>query len=175
MTWDAYHRRKTALKDMLALADRHRESTLEELIQTVPGAAEAFDDPQIALFDAQMLFVQRVRGRADMLIGDGVGDDSVAHEEAVVQAWASAASMMPGARVLLDAAEARGELSRAFAKERALLATMAGVPPLHPDLDGHGDRLREQARSAVDEQRTLELVREPRGGLMARLRDALAA
>lgn len=175
MTWDAYNRRKTALRDMLALADRHDDATLETLLDTVPGAREAFDDPRIALFDAQMLFVQRVRGQVDMSLGDGLDDEAVAHEDAVVDAWATAAEQMPGARVLLDEAEAEGDLTKAFAKERALLATMAGVPPLHPDLQAHGARLRDLAREQVGRRREESLPEIPRGGFMDRLRSVLAA
>ncbi|WP_375002882.1 hypothetical protein [Aeromicrobium sp. CTD01-1L150] len=175
MTWDAYNRRKTALRDMLALADRHEDVKLAHLIETVPGAREAFDDPRIALFDAQMAFVQRVRGRVDMMLGDGLQNESVRHEEAVVQAWAEVAQSMRGARKLLDAAEAEGDLAKAFAKERAMLATMAGVPALHPDLDDHGARLRAAARERVAEHQALDALSEPRGGIIGRLRDALAA
>ncbi len=175
MTWDAYNRRKTALRDMLALADRRDDATLDSLLDTVPGAREAFDDPRIALFDAQMLFVQRVRGQVDMAVGDGLSDEPTDPEDAVVQAWAGAAARMPGARTLLDAAEAEGDLAKAFAKERALLATMAGVPPRHPELQGHGARLRDRARELVAERRASDLPEVPRNGFMDRLRSALAA
>lgn len=175
MTWDAYNRRKTALRDMLALADRQGGATLDALLDTVPGAREAFDDPRIALFDAQMLFVQRVRGQVDMTVGDGLEAASVDPEDAVVDAWATTAQRMSGARLLLDAAEAEGDLTKAFAKERALLATLAGVPPRHPELQAHGRRIRDRARELVDERRAADLPEIPRNGFIDRLRSALAA
>ena len=40
MTWDAYNRRKEILRDLLAIADRRRDMTLTELLDTVDGAAK---------------------------------------------------------------------------------------------------------------------------------------
>lgn len=177
MTWDAYNRRKTALRDLLTLADHHPEIGLDELLDTVPGAREAFDDDHVSvLLDAQMLWMQRLRGQVDRLMGadDVAAEDVPTPEGIAVEAWASAAAQMPGARALLDAARHRPELAKAFAKERHLVATAAGVPVLHPDLDSHGARLVADARLAVPRQ--LPARRDGgRHGLIARLRDALAA
>lgn len=185
MTWDAYNRRKTALRDLLTLADHHPEIGLDELLDTVPGAREAFgDDDLTVLLDAQMLWMQRVRGQVDRLMGaddvavEGSAVDDVPTPEGIaVQAWASAAAQMPGARALLDAARHRPELAKAFAKERHLVATAAGVPVLHPDLDGHGARLVAQARRAVPRQLPARrtVPHGGRHGIIARLREALAA
>ena len=43
MTWDAYNRRKSALRGVLQLADRRREDTADELLDATPGARALLD------------------------------------------------------------------------------------------------------------------------------------
>lgn len=176
MTWDAYNRRKSALRDVLQQADRRRTDGADDLLDRVPGAREAFGDDLSLLFDVQMAWYQRLSGQLDRTVLEGSSPATIA-----VEAWVAAAADMPGARALLDANRDRPELAKAFAKERALLAVSAGVSSWHPDLVGQGDRLVEQARDlavypAVESMPPLERDGEGRtSAFLARLRNALAA
>ena len=175
MTWDAYHRRQDALRDLLALADRRTESSLEDLLETVPGARQAYPDPDLVLLDAQMAFVQRLRGGVDLALGDDLESMAADREEIVVQAWAETADRMPGARALLDAAESDGRLATAFGKERVVLAELAGSIVRGPRLLEHGERIRRKARRRVTRRAGDPTDANVRQGLFGRLRDALAA
>lgn len=175
MTWDAYHRRQDALRDVLALADRRSEPSLDDLLATVPGARQAYPDPALALLDAQMAFVQRLRGGVDLALGDDLETAATDREEIVEQAWAHTADRMPGARALLDAAESDGRLAEAFQKERAILAGLAGSTVRGPRLVEHGDRIRRKARRRVTRRAGDPTDENVRQGLFGRLRDALAA
>ena len=78
------------------------------------------------------------------------------------------------ARALLDAEVNNPALRKAFAKELTLLATSAGVPLNHPDVNGHGKRLRDAANDSVV---TVDDVADeaPRSGsLLSRLRSRAA-
>lgn len=175
MTWDAYHRRQDALRDVLALADRRSEPCLDDLLGTVPGARQAYPDPDLALLDAQMAFVQRLRGAVDLALGDDLDPAASEREEIVVQAWAQTADRMPGARALLDVAEADGRLAVAFHKERVILAGLAGSTVRGPRLAEHGDRIRRKARRRVTRRAGDPTEENVRQGLFGRLREALAA
>lgn len=166
MTWNAYNRRKEVLREMLAIADQRRDITLTELLDTVDGGREAYANETELLFDLQMNWFQRLSGQLDRLLVEG-GDT---REIMAVSAWVNAASEMPGARTLLDAELDNPALGKAFAKELTLLAASAGVPWNHPDLNGHGERLRDSARESVVYADVVE-DEEPRSGsLMSKLR-----
>lgn len=167
MTWNAYNRRKEVLREMLAIADqRHNDITLTELLDTVDGGREAYANETELLFDIQMSWFQRLSGQLDRSLSEGVDSPEIM----AVTAWVNAASEMPGARTLLDAELDNPALGKAFAKELTLLAASAGVPWNHPDLSGHGERLRDSARESVVYTDAVE-VEEPRSGsLMSKLR-----
>ncbi|KAA1400149.1 hypothetical protein [Aeromicrobium ginsengisoli] len=170
MTWDAYNRRKETLRDLLAIADRRRDLTLTELLDTVDEGRNAFANETELLFDLQMAWFQRLSGQLDRLVSESVETP----ELMAVTAWVNAAAEMPGARVLLDAHLHEPALAKAFAKEQSFLAASAGVPMDHPDLTGHGRRIMDSAReSVVDEIETMD--EEPRMGLVAKLRSVIAA
>ncbi len=146
MTWNAYNRRKEVLREMLAIADQRRNDvTLTDLLDSVDGGREAFANETELLFDIQMNWFQRLSGQLDRLLVDSVDTPEIM----AVTAWVTAAGEMPGARALLDAEVDNPVLAKAFAKELALLAASAGVPANHPDLNGHGKRLRDSARDSV--------------------------
>jgi hypothetical protein len=160
MTWDAYNRRKPVLREVLALADRRRDLTVDDVFTTVPEAREVFDDATDLLLDVQLLWFQRLNGQMELQLTEG--DDT--SEMTAIAAWISAAEAMPGARALLDASAHRPELAKAFGLERAFLAEASGVP---------GQRIVEAARSAASD---VPVERESRPqGFMTRLRGALAA
>ena len=145
MTWNAYNRRKEVLREILAIADQRRDFSITDLLDTVDGGREAYANETELLFDVQMTWFQRLSGQLDRLLIDGVDTPEIM----AITAWVNAAGEMPGARALLDAELSNPALGKAFAKELTLLAASAGVPANHPDLNGHGKRLRDSARESV--------------------------
>lgn len=170
MTWDAYNRRKNVLRELLAIADRRRDLTLTDLLDTVEGAHEAFPTPTDLLFELQMTWFQRLSGQMDRLLSD----DASSPELVPVTAWVNAAADLPGARALLDAHRDEPALSKAFTKELAFLAMSAGVPVHDADLRVHGQRIQDTARSTATTAPAVQ-VDPSRMGLMARLRSVIAA
>lgn len=175
MTWDAYNRRKETLRDLLAIADRRRDLTLTELLDTVDEGREAFANETELLFDLQMAWFQRLSGQMDRLVSESVETP----ELMAVTAWVNAAAEMPGARALLDAHLHEVALAKAFAKEQAFVAASAGVPMDHPDLTGHGRRIVDSARESVIVAERVDTKEDldgaSRSGLMAKLRSVIAA
>ena len=173
MTWDAYNRRKETLREMLAIADRRRDVTLTELLDTVDGGREAFANETELLFDLQMAWFQRLSGQMDRLVTEGLENP----ELMAVTAWVNAAAQMPGARTLLDAQIDNPVLAKAFANEQTFLAASAGVPTNHPDRTGRGRRIMDSARESVDLSAPVagRSDYENRIGLIARLRNVMAA
>ncbi len=152
---------------MLAIADQRRNDiTLTELLDTVDGGREAYANETELLFDLQMNWFQRLSGQLDRLLSEGVDTPEIM----AVSAWVNAAGEMPGARTLLDAELDNPALGKAFAKELTLLAASAGVPWNHPDLNGHGERLRDSARESVVYTDVVEDEQPRSGSLMSKLR-----
>lgn len=168
MTWDAYHRRRNTLQEMLAIADERRELTIVDLLDVVDGAHDAFGSTDEVLFELQATWFQRLSGHIDRLLADG----HETPELVAVTAWVDTAADLPGARNLLDSHRDEPALRKAFAKELAYLATSAGVPTR--DVVAQGQRIQDAAREAVDGLPTAPLD-PPRRSLMARLRDVIAA
>lgn len=171
MTWDAYNRRKVALRELLAIADRHADMTLTQLLDTVDPDRQAIKDETELLFELQMTWFQRLSGQLDRLVSEG----SHSLELIAVTAWVNAAAELPGARALLDAHRDEPALRKAFAKERAYLAASAGVPTYDPDFVSRGQRIQDVARDAVPLHEGRDIDAGPRIGLIARLRSAIAA
>lgn len=170
MTWDAYHRRKTIVTDVLAIADADATTTLDAAMKAVPGSGDVYPDSHLLLLDVQLRWASALSARLDQLVGDG--DDTP--EIGVVNAWVDTASGLPGARRLLDQHRGAPVLRKAVAKENELLARAAGVPAMSPSL---GDRGREIADSARDLAVLPEIApaAETQPSLLTRLRNALAA
>ena len=145
MTWDAYNRRKEALRELLAVADRQRDLSLIDLLNTVDADRKAFANETELLFDLQMLWFQRLSGQMDRLVTEGRESPALM----AVTAWVDAAAQLPGARALLDDQRGNPALRKARAKELTFLAASAGVPPHHPDLVGHGQRIQDSARKSL--------------------------
>lgn len=169
MTWDAYNRRKEALREVLAIADRRREeATATELLNEVEGAKAAFGDEVELLLDLQMNWYQHLSGQLDRTLSVGADD----LEALTIDAWSTIASERPGTRVLLDAGEDRAEMHLAFAKEHEFLGRSAGIPGDHPDLLAHGRRIKEAARGQVVD---IPVIPDTPAGLFNRIRGAFAA
>lgn len=170
MTWDAYHRRKSALREVLAVADRHRDDVdAATLLDLVPQAREAFETPDDLLRELQMAWFQQLSGALDRAGAEG---PVVEPEVATLDAWESAALTAPSVRRVLDrAGDDAPALAVGLDNERRLLAASAGRRGASALEDG--ERLRAAARDRTelpapgddDEAR----------GLIARLRQALAA
>lgn len=170
MTWNAYNRRKEVLREILAIADKRRELSITDLLDTVDGAREAYPTETELLFDIQMNWFQRLSGQLDRQLSEGVDTPEIM----AVSAWVNAASEMPGARTLLDAEINNPALGKAFAKELTLLAASAGVPWNHPDLNGHGKRLQDSARESVVYAEPTEAESAQSGSLLSKLRHRAA-
>ena len=169
MTWDAYNRRRDALREVLAVADSHREDANPTKLMTELEAANiAFGSVAELMLDVQMNWFQRLSGQLDRAFTEGADD----LEESTIKAWADAATQMPGARALIDASEDMPELQRGMLNEYVFLARSAGVPANHPDLVGHGKRMRTAAKRQVVD--VPEMPDTP-DGFFARIREALAA
>ena len=169
MTWDAYNRRTPVLREVLAVADRRRDITVDEAIETVPDAKHVFDDTTDLLLDVQLRWFQRLSGQMELQLTEGAGDP----EQTAIDAWTSAAAAMPGARSLLDTNLRRPQMAKALAHESRFMAIAAGVPDEHPELEARGRFVVEKARDAVVYDQSGE--GEDNSRLMARLRHALAA
>lgn len=171
MTWDAYNRRKDALREMLALADRQRDLTLTDLLDAVDPDRLAFGSEIEVLYDLQMTWFQRLSGQMERVISEGREDP----ELVAVTAWVNAAAELPRVRELLDAHRDVPELHKAFAKELAYLATSAGVPTYRADLADQALRIQDAARSSAVLPEPAGIGETGRTGLIARLRNAIAA
>ncbi|AWB91587.1 hypothetical protein C3E78_04785 [Aeromicrobium chenweiae] len=157
---------------MLAVADTRRDLTLTDLIDSVEGGRQAFPADTDALFELQMTWFQRLSGHMDRVLDNAQTDP----ELVPVTAWVRTAADLPAVRSLLDAHRDEPALRKAFAKELAYLATSAGTPTYHLDLTAQGRRIQDSARQTL---RATPGAVEPdgthRGGLIARLRSAIAA
>ncbi|MRJ78236.1 hypothetical protein GEV29_17015 [Aeromicrobium sp. SMF47] len=165
MTWDAYNRRKESLRGMLAVKDAHRDLSLTELIDATEGGRDAFPTDTDALFELQMTWFQRLSGHMERLICEGQEDPGMV----AVTAWVSTAADLPSVRALLDAHRDEPALRKAFAKELAYLATSAGVPP------HRGQQIQDSARRTWATRAPSRQDDVHRGGLLSRLRNAIAA
>jgi hypothetical protein len=169
MTWDAYNRRTPVLREVLAVADRRRDITVDELFETVPDAKHVFEDTTDLLLDVQMRWFQRLNGQMEIQLSEGSDDP----EETAINAWKAAATGMAGGRALLDTNLRRPEMAKALAHEARFMAIAAGVPDEHPELEARGRFVVEKARDTVVYDQSGG--NEASSGLMARLRHALAA
>ncbi|RYJ00968.1 MAG: hypothetical protein EON52_22485 [Actinomycetales bacterium] len=165
MTWDAHHRRTTVLRDVLEAADQRRDLTPDDLLDSIDGARDVFATDVDLLLSLHMTWTQRLSGALDIALGDSTEDA----ETAVVDAWTRAASAAPAMRRLLDDADDLPELAVPLARECVVLARSARS---HGDLVQAGEILRRRASAAVVVDH--DDANESRG-LMARLREALAA
>jgi hypothetical protein len=169
MTWDAYNRRTPVLREVLAVADRRRDITVDEIFETMPDANHVFEDTTDLLLDVQMRWFQRLNGQMELQLTEGSDDP----EQTAIDAWKAAAAAMPGGRALLDTNLRRPEMAKALAHENRFMAIAAGVPDEHPELEARGRFVVEKARDSAVYDQSGESGSN--SGLMARLRHALAA
>jgi hypothetical protein len=127
MTWTSFHRRGEILRDVIATADRRRDGHLP---MEVPGVAQTFVDEPALLAALQLRWHTRLAGRIERELMAQPMD----LEAAVVAAWRATADELPGIRAVLDREQAAPRnpavaeiMAKASAKERILLALMAGL------------------------------------------------
>lgn len=175
MAWKSYHRRGEVLAAAIAAADARQDGVLPT---DVEGVAETFRDELDLVGALQLRWHTRLSGRIDRALSGQPLD----LEEAVVEAWATTAAELPGVRLVLDRVLAEGldpeadrMLANAVAKERMMLAAMAGRSSFDDDAAAlAGAALEERARLVrASAQPEDEEPRSP--GLLDRLRAALAA
>ena len=173
MTWKSYHHRGEILRAVAAIADERRDGLLP---MDVDGVSESFADELDLLGALQLKWHTSFAGRIERELAAQPMD----LEGAVVAAWHGVADDLPGIRAILDhyARHPSDErmaraLTKAVAKERILIAAMAGRGAPQDELAiPAGARIEQLARASyVPTPRTAP----ERPTLLGRIRAALAA
>jgi len=179
MTWDAHHRRGEVLRAVVDETNSRRDGSLPVAL---PGVSETFADELDLVAALQLRWHTRLAGRIDRALLDAPSD----LEAAVLDAWRATARELPGVRAVLDThlenptSDAMAEaLTLAQAKERALLAAMAGLSSVQDAAASSvGERLEAAARASFRADRApghRRATEAHRPTLMGRLKAALAA
>lgn len=175
MNWTSYRNRGETLRTVISVADARRDGLLP---WDVEGVAEAFGDELTLLGALQLRWHTRLAGRIEReLMHSPMG-----LEDAVVAAWRATADELPGVRAIVDRhrREPLDEamavaMDKATAKERILLAVMAGQASAHDARAAAvGARIEERARSGWA-PRPVVVEPAPQQGLLSRLKAAFAA
>jgi hypothetical protein len=126
MTWTTFHRRGEVLRTVIDTVDARRDALLP---LDVVGVRETFGDELSLLGALTLSWHTRLSGHLERALMNQPLDT----DEAVVTAWHAATDELPGIRMVLDHYRAQplddrmaAALATATAKERALLAAMAG-------------------------------------------------
>jgi hypothetical protein len=126
MTWKSFHHRGDVLRDVIAAADARRDGLVP---MDVPGVAETFGDELTLIGALQLRWHTRLAGRIERELMEQPLD----LDAAVIAAWHATADELPGTRAIVDHYRAEPmdatmaqALAKAAAKERTLLAVMAG-------------------------------------------------
>lgn len=174
MTWTSFHNRGEILREVLATADARRDGTLP---MDVAGVTETFGDELTLLGALSLRWHTRLAGR----IEHALMDQPLDLEAAVVTAWQQTADELPGVRAVLDRhrsepldAAMADAMAKATAKERILLAVMAGQVSAQDAAAARvGAALESKARASF---RPVPRIPAPRaGGFLDRIKAALAA
>lgn len=173
MTWTTFHHRGEILRTVTLTADQRRDGILP---MDLDGVHETFGDELTLIGALQLRWHTRLSGHLERALLDQPLD----LETTVVRAWHATADELPGTRLILDHYRAEPlddamhtALETSAAKERALLAAMAGRAGARTeDTVAAGLRIEERARSShraatldVDDPRTPTLL----GRIKARL------
>jgi len=127
MTWSTVHHRGEILRAVTRTADERRDGLLP---MDVVGVHETFGDELALLAALQLRWHTRLSGHLERALLEDPAD----LEEEVVRAWGATAAELPGTRLVLDQYRAEplddamaGAIARSVAKERILMAVMAGL------------------------------------------------
>lgn len=174
MTWTSYRNRGEILRAVISEADARRDGLLP---WDVEGVSDSFGDELTLLGALQLRWHTRLAGRIERELMAR----PMAFEDAVVDAWRATAAELPGIRAIVDHHRAHPlddamalAMDKAVAKERILLAVMAGQASAHDaSAAAVGARLEEKARRGW----VLAPVAEPTAptSLLGRLKAAFAA
>lgn len=121
-TWNTYHQRAAALRDVVATIEANPGNDLP----WPDIAAETFrdhDDLLVALHD---LWTRRLEGRIDLMLETDDGQLG----ESVAKAWHAVAGELPGIRALLDRYADHPSLRHHESSEHRLVAVAAGLATL---------------------------------------------
>jgi hypothetical protein len=180
MTWKSFHNRGEILRSVIAAADARRDGILPT---DVDGVSETFGDELTLLGALQLRWHTRLAGRIERELMSQPLD----LERAVVAAWVATADELPGIRAVVDHYRAEPQdaqmataLTKSAAKERILLAVMAGKASAQDASAARvGERIERDARELLARLEAAHLgdLTEPasRSGLLDRLKAALAA
>ena len=180
MTWKSFHNRGEILRAVIAAADARRDGILPT---DVDGVSETFGDEVTLLGALQLRWHTRLAGRIERELMSQPLD----LERAVVAAWVATADELPGIRAVVDhyRAEPQGvqmatALTKSAAKERILLAVMAGKASAQDASAARvGERIERSARELLmpaEAGVSADVAgADSRSGLLDRLKAALAA
>jgi hypothetical protein len=180
MTWKSFHRRGEILRDVIDVANRRRDGVLP---LDVDGVVDVFDDDLTLLGALQLRWHTRLAGRIEHELMQQPMD----LEQAVVTAWQATADELPGVLAILDQhrvdrhratpqdAATADAMSKSAAKERTLLAMMAGRVSVADDAAVRiGAEIERRARATYEpEPITSRRADQPR--LLDRIKAAIAA
>ncbi len=149
MTWTAFHHREEVLRTVIDEADLRRDGILP---MHLSGVTESFHDELDLIGSLQLRWHTRLAG----MIERHLADQPLDLETAVQNAWAVTADELPGIRAIIDrytesptTPQMARALTRAAAKERVLLATMAGrASQAGPRAEAVGRDIEEAARAS---------------------------
>ncbi|MGH3362453.1 MAG: hypothetical protein ACRDOM_08340 [Nocardioides sp.] len=180
MTWNSFHRRGEVLRDVTATADVRRDGLLP---MDVPGVAETFADELALLGALQLRWHTRLSGRIERALMN----QPMNLEQAVITAWQGTADELPGIHAIVDHyrsaptdATMAEAMAKSAAKERILLAVMAGRSSAH---DAQAARVGQQIerrarrshRQAVTSPPARGAHRDANAGLLDKIKAALVA
>jgi hypothetical protein len=176
-SWTAFHHRGEALRTVIDEADLRRDGMLPTHLS---GVWETFPDELDLIGSLQLRWHTRLAGRIERHLLD----QPLAPTAAVQSAWAATATELPGIRAIIDRYTAspttlgmERALTRAAAKERVLLATMAGrARHADPRAEAVGRDIEEAARASCQPALPLPAtVPSGAAAFVARIRAVLAA
>jgi hypothetical protein len=171
--WTAFHHRGEVLRAVIDEADLRRDGILPTHLS---GVTEAFHDEVDLVGVLQLRWHTRLAGRIEHHLAHQPED----LEAAVRGAWAATAEELPGIRAILDrhtespsTPEMERALTRAVAKERVFLATMAGrASQADERAEAVGREIEQAARASYQ---PAEPMPAGSAAFVARLKAALAA
>ena len=176
MSWKTLHHRGEILRTVIEAANARRDGLLP---MDVDGVRETFGDELSLLAALQLRWHTRLSGRVERELADQPLD----LEAAVIRAWHRVADELPGVRMIVDHYRENpldepmaSALTKATAKERTLLAVMAGqASPADATAAVAGAAIEDRARRSHRAPRPAGTRRAAPTSLVRRLKAVIAA